>query len=136
MAFVFVGEGKRGKMKVVKINGIEYPMSASVLTIGNYQNIFGMEENIGKAYGIAKDSLKQIIASYKKVNDKFVLKEGESTKVLEATSNLILNASKLAYVLIKEENKDFMPYEEFAKTLNNKDIAWTYEVVGIASCLF
>lgn len=125
-------------MKIVKINDIEYKMEASILTLANYQIVFGMDQDFAKDYIKANELLNQLNSCYVKENGKFKLIEGKEHDVLETSSNLVLIASRIAYILIYELDNQFMPYNKWVARMNGilDDMTWVKEVVGIASWLF
>lgn len=131
-------------MKEVNICGKPYQMNCSVLTIANYCNIFGMEANFGKDFSEASMYYDKLAKCYEPLTDKdgkFVkahIKEECKFDAVNYSTNLVLLATRLAYVFIRECDATFMPYDEWVKTLNNldSDMGWIKEVVGIASNVF
>lgn len=133
--------------KEIKIDGVEYKVNASVLTIANY-SIFFEGEDLGEAYGnvilkvnemnelkpkpITKEEEKKLTDIEKKERQLASLRA--STKMY----SIILDVSKMAYTLIKEQDASFIAYKEWLKTLDNilDDPNWIYEVIGVIASVF
>lgn len=126
-------------MKEVKIGNETYKMSASVLTMANYSNIFGMEESFAKDYSKLVMCVNEFRNCYETSEDgKRKVKPSQMQKAIELSATLLLIGTKMAYAMIKEEDINFMSYNDWAKKLNGiaKDLTWVDEVVGIASSVF
>lgn len=134
--------------KKVMICGTEYEMACSVLTLANFKNYFGMDADFGQTHQKVIDVFNQI----NEITPKSLTKEqleklSESEKkerdlaYLEISSlfySIIVDVCQMAYAMIKECDINFMPYQEWFRTLTNvmEDAKWMKEVVGIASTVF
>lgn len=110
--------------KKLKICGQEYDAKASFLTQVKYYEQFG----------------KDFAEAIANINDRLVSlsKEKESINYIRVFGAISIDATRLAYVMIKEANPTFMEYEEWIGQLDGlyDETEWISEVVKLGFSVF
>lgn len=114
-------------VKTIKIGNNSYDMKSSAFTPFKYKNDFGNDllKDINKINKINKRIEKM---PEDEREDEWLDHIGEVQQILY----------QIAYVMIHENNENFMSYEEWLKTLENvyQDATWQTEVMALAMSTF
>ena len=118
--------------KKLEICGKEYDVSTNALTPFLYKKEFGvgMMADIGK--------LQEMFVKQPKIDTKDKTKEEVEqelgTAMMPSLDNFIEVVLRIAYILIKTANRNFIPFEEWLETIEefNFEDRWIAEVTELA----
>lgn len=111
-------------VKTIKIGSTAYDMKSSAYTVFAYKDQMGRD----------------LLADISKINDTYIeinkLPEEEQTGAwLNEITGVIEIALKLAYIMIKEQDKSFKNYEEWLQEIDaitGTENSWIQEVMELA----
>lgn len=109
-------------VKTIKIGENEYDLKASAYTMFAYKDQMG------------RDLLKDLNDLNNMQTKILNLPEDEQDEAwINEVTNLVEKTLKLAYIMIKEQNKDFKEYNEWLKDLNGllDDATWIGQVLEV-----
>ena len=111
-------------VKTIKIGSKEYDMKSSAYTVFAYKDEMGRD----------------LLADISYINDKSteinkLPEEAQTGAWLNEITGVIEIALKLAYIMIKEQNKEFKPYKEWLQEVDavtGEGNSWIQEVMELA----
>jgi hypothetical protein len=108
--------------KIINISGVEYKMKSSAFTPFKYKNDYNRD--------LLKD-INVIVKIEQKVSK--LPKEEQDTAWLDEFGSIFEIITKIAYVMIKEADKSFKPYEDWLGDIESlyDDNNWIGEVLGL-----
>ena len=115
-------------VKTVKIGSKEYNLKSSAFTMFSYKNETGRD--------LLKD-LEQLNTTVSKINK--LSEEEQASAWLTEFTPIIEKALKITHIMIKEQDKSFMEYEEWLKDIDclfNGEMSWITEVIEVAIAPF
>lgn len=119
-------------MRKIEISGKEYEIGANALTMFLYKKEFktGMMADIGRLQNLYIKQPK--IDTEGKSDEDIALEVGYA--MLPNLDDYIEVSLRVAYILIKTANRNFMPFEEWVQTITEFDIndSWISEVTELA----
>lgn len=106
--------------KIIAIDSKEYSIKSSAFTMFSYKNETGRD---------LLEDLNLINAKFKSISAK--AKEEQSNEWMNELTGILKNILKLTYIMIKEANKDFMPYEDWLHDLDDlfSNTTWIKDVI-------
>lgn len=119
-------------MRKIEISGKEYEIGVNALTMFLYKKEFktGMMADIGRLQSLYIKQPK--IDTEGKSDEDIALEVGNA--MLPNLDDYIEVSLRVAYILIKTANRNFMPFEEWVQTITEFDIndSWISEVTELA----
>lgn len=112
--------------KKLKICGKEYDAKVSVITLLKFYDEFG--KDFGETLGNINDRLVGLTKE----------KEADGIAYVKNFGAIVVDATRLAYVMIKEKDPTFKDYDEWVSELDGvyDDMTWISEVIKLGFCLF
>lgn len=115
-------------VKRIRIGSTEYDMKSSAYTVFAYKDQMGRD----------------LLADISTINDKYteiskLPEEAQTGAWLNEITGVIEIALKLAYIMIKEQNKQFKEYDEWLKEIDaitGTGNSWIQEVMELAIAPF
>ena len=106
--------------KNITIDNKEYSIKSSAFTMFSYQNETGRD---------LLEDLNLINEKFKSISAK--AKEEQSNEWMKELTGILKNILKLTYIMIKESDKDFKPYEDWLHDLDDlfSDTNWIKDVI-------
>ena len=119
-------------MRKIEISGKEYEIGVNALTMFLYKKEFktGMMADIGRLQNLYIKQPK--IDTEGKSDEDIALEVGNA--MLPNLDDYIEVSLRVAYILIKTANRNFMPFEDWVQTITEFDIndSWISEVTELA----
>lgn len=119
-------------MRKIEISGKEYEIGVNALTMFLYKKEFktGMMADIGRLQNLYIKQPK--IDTEGKSDEDIALEVGNA--MLPNLDDYIEVSLRVAYILIKTVNRNFMPFEDWVQTITEFDIndSWISEVTELA----
>lgn len=106
--------------KIITIDNKEYSIKSSAFTMFSYKNETGRD---------LLDDLNLINEKFKSISAK--AKEEQSNEWMKELTGILKNILKLTYIMIKESDKDFKPYEDWLHDLDDlfSNTNWIKDVI-------
>lgn len=106
--------------KNITIDNKEYSIKSSAFTMFSYKNETGRD---------LLEDLNLINEKFKSISAK--AKEEQSNEWMKELTGILKNILKLTYIMIKESDKDFKPYEDWLHDLDDlfSDTNWIKDVI-------
>lgn len=116
--------GGENMLKTVTISGKDYVLKSSAFTVFKYKNETG------------RGLLEDLNDLNKKYTD--ILKNENETKFINEIEDLAFKLLKLAHIMIVENDKTFMPFEDWIKEIDDlvSNPLWIQEVIEMGMTPF